>query len=296
MSGIVNRVADGRRLATRRVVMNSPASIPCIMYRKTTLYANPVSAEEPVDELSFEALSLSKQDEPEYKYDDLGTAWLLMDKFNGGVIHKNNSMINPSDITILAQLEPYDLEQPTPHAQISNIPAWLPQEGDLVGAMIYGETIIWFEVTGISGQTLMSDFGKKYMLNRRDDLPMSPFEEERELRIAMKFLPQFLSYIRGGSANWNILVFDENSPIHQGIFLDADTVVTAQIIDASGQVLTVPTVIPAADQNEYRGYINLRIDSDTSNWPLGETKARLTVTRDNAVIQTTDLFFRVEEN
>lgn len=296
MSSIVNRVADGRRLATRRVVMNSPTSIPCVMFRKKTVYANPSTPDEPENGLSFEALSLSQQDEPEYEYEDLGTAFMLIDRFTGGIIHKNNSMVNPADITITAQLEPYNDELSTQAEQIKSIPEWLVQDGDLVGAMIYGETIIWFEVVGIPGQTLASDFGKKYLLNRRDDLAMSPFTEERELRIAMKFLPELLTYKRGESASWEVLLFDENSPMHEGIYIGNGIIVTAEIVDGIGNILANPVVTPDPDQNARRGYVTVSIISDTSAWPLGTATAKFKVFNQAALEKTIELFFTVSDH
>ena len=39
-----------------------------------------------------------------------------------------------------------------------------------------------FEIVGITGQTLMSDFGKKYVLNRRDELGIDPIQSEVDAR------------------------------------------------------------------------------------------------------------------
>ncbi|MEG2358646.1 hypothetical protein [Acinetobacter sp.] len=175
----VSRVANARHMAARRIVMNTVASIPAQVWRKRIVYSNPADAGKPADPLSFEANALSIQDEPNYEYDPVGHAFVLADKFNGGYIHKNSSMNNPSDLAILAQIEVYDADLPTLAEQL---PDTVLNEGDLLGLMIDEGFILWFEIVGISGQTLMSDFGKKYVLNRRDELGLDPVKSEVESR------------------------------------------------------------------------------------------------------------------
>ena len=91
-------------------------------------------------------------------------------------------MNNPSDLAILAQIEVYDADLPTLAEQLLQVPDTVLNEGDLLGLMIYEGFILWFEIVGISGQTLMSDFGKKYVLNRRDELGLDPVKSEVESR------------------------------------------------------------------------------------------------------------------
>ena len=112
------------------------------LWRKRIVYSNPTDETKPVDPLSFEANALSIHDEPNYEYDPLGLAYVLPDKFNGGVIHKNNSMNNPSDLVIIAQIEAYNVDLPTLSDQIFQIPDIQFQEGDLLGLMIYEVLIV----------------------------------------------------------------------------------------------------------------------------------------------------------
>ena len=177
----VNRVANGRRLAARRIVMNTLGSVRCQIWRKSVIYSNDQDQSKPFDKLSFEAISLSQQDEPNYEYKDIGYAYVLADKFNGGVVHKNNSMVNASDLVILAQIEPYDPSL-VQREQIFNIPELTLKEGDLLGLMIYEGFIVWYEIVGMQGQTIMADFGVKYVLNRRDELTISPVSDEVQSR------------------------------------------------------------------------------------------------------------------
>lgn len=179
LNSAVNRVANGRRLAARRIVMSTLASVPAQLWRKRIVYNNEANPNVAADPLSFEANALSKQDEPNYEYDHIGFAYVLADKFNGGYIHKNTTMNNPSDLTIMAQIEPYNDDLLTLSEQVAHIPEAISiQECDLVGLMIYQGFTVWFEIVGITGQTLMADFGTKYVLNRRDELGMYPISNE----------------------------------------------------------------------------------------------------------------------
>lgn len=168
----VNRVANGRRLAARRIVMNTLASTPSQIWRKQVVYQNTDTAT-PASKLSFEALATSQQDEPNYEYAYVGMAYVLADHFNGGYIHKNDSLNNPTDLTLMAQIEPFDPDLPQLE-QMQQVPLIDLKEGDLIGMMIYEGFILWFEIVGMTGQTVMADFGTKYILNRRDELKLQP--------------------------------------------------------------------------------------------------------------------------
>lgn len=142
----VNQVANGRRLAARRVVMNALASIPAQIWRKEVIFNNPAEDSKPLDPLSFEANTLSIQDEPNYKYEYKGAAYVHFDKFNGGYIQKNFSMNNPSDLVLTAQVEPFNDELEDVLDRIINIPDLILKEGDLLGLMIYENLMLWFEM------------------------------------------------------------------------------------------------------------------------------------------------------
>lgn len=170
----VNRVANGRRLAARRIVMNTLASVTAQLWRKHVVYDNSQDKTEPESGLSFEALAVSAQDEPNYSYEYIGMVYVLADKFGGGYVHKNFSMVNPSEVAISTQIEPYDDTLQSLAEQINNIPDMHIQEGDLLGLSVYEDFLVWFEVVSLTGQTVMADFGTKYILNRRDDLQLDP--------------------------------------------------------------------------------------------------------------------------
>ncbi len=44
LSNAVNRVANGRHLAARRIVMNTLGTIPAQVWRKRIVYSNPIAS------------------------------------------------------------------------------------------------------------------------------------------------------------------------------------------------------------------------------------------------------------
>lgn len=161
----LHQVANGRRLATRQVVMNTLATIQCLAWRKKLIPNGAAQPEE--SDLSWNAIARSDRDEPEYIYEELGFACMLLDRFTGGNILKNNLGVDSNDVTTMAQIEPYDPALPTKREQILKIPdTWMPQEGDRFALLMDADIVIWLEVVGIEGQSMMADFGKKYMLNK----------------------------------------------------------------------------------------------------------------------------------
>ena len=288
LNSAVNRVANGRHLAARRVVMNTLGSIPSQVWRKRIIYSNPADAGLPVDPLSFEANALSIQDEPNYEYDHLGFAYVLADKFNGGVIHKNNSMNNPSDLTLIVQIAAYNADLETLTEQINEIPDTQFQEGDLLALMIYEGFIVWFEIVGITGQTLMSDFGKKYVLNRRDELGIDPIQSEVELRVAIKVLRDLIEFRRGEVFNTGISFTDKEN--NQSLELTDDMQITAQVKSNAGQLITTLDVQKDSDQV---GRVWVESITDSSQWPLDYAQLEVTIKQNDVVIGEHILPFKV---
>ena len=178
----LHQVANGRRLAARQVVMNTLATIQCQVFRKIIIPNGAAQAEE--TDLSWNSIARSEQDEPDYEYEEVGFACMLLDRYMGGNILKNNSMVDSEEVTTMAQIEPYDQTLATKREQIFSIPPWQPKEGDIFALLIDEDIILWLEIVGITGQSMMSDFGKKYMLNKRDSLPeKEPFKADLESRL-----------------------------------------------------------------------------------------------------------------
>jgi hypothetical protein len=288
LNSAVNRVANGRHLAARRVVMNTLGSIPSQVWRKRIVYSNPADAGLPVDPLSFEANALSIQDEPNYEYDHLGFAYVLADKFNGGMIHKNNSMNNPSDLTLIVQIAAYNADLETLTDQINEIPDTQFQEGDLLALMIYEGFIVWFEIVGITGQTLMSDFGKKYVLNRRDELGIDPIQSEVELRVVIKVLRDLIEFRRGEVFNTGISFTDKEN--NQSLELTDEMQITAQVKSNAGQLISTLDVQKDSDQV---GRVWVESIADSSQWPLGYAQLEVTIKQNDVVIGEHILPFKV---
>jgi len=288
LNSAVNRVANGRHLAARRVVMNTLGSIPSQVWRKRIVYSNPADAGLPVDPLSFEANALSIQDEPNYEYDHLGFAYVLADKFNGGMIHKNNSMNNPSDLTLIVQIAAYNADLETLTDQINEIPDTQFQEGDLLALMIYEGFIVWFEIVGITGQTLMSDFGKKYVLNRRDELGIDPIQSEVELRVVIKVLRDLIEFRRGEVFNTGISFTDKEN--NQSLELTDEMQITAQVKSNAGQLIST---LDVEKDNDQVGRVWVESITDSSQWPLGYAQLEVTIKQNDAVIGEHILPFKV---
>lgn len=182
ISTVVNQVANGRRLAARQVVMNALGTIPCQVWRKRVVQNDPATPA--AIGLSWNSVVLSEQDEPDYEYDELGYAYMLLDRFVGANMLDNNSMVDGADAAVMAQIEPYSDVLTDKRQQVLQAPDWLPKIGDLFALLIQPELILWLELVDITGQGMVSDFGKKYILNKRDDLfEKEPFKTELEGRL-----------------------------------------------------------------------------------------------------------------
>lgn len=179
----LHQVAKGRRLAARKIVMTTLASIPCQVWRKQVKTADVPEPEPEATGLTWDSVKLSDMEEPDYDYIEQGYAYILVDKFTGANVLENHSMVDGADTAILAQVEPYDFDLDDELQQILNIPNWQPKEGDIFALLIADGLILWLELVGIMGQTFMSDFGKKYVFNKRDNpAHLEPFKSEFENR------------------------------------------------------------------------------------------------------------------
>lgn len=177
---ILNRVADGRRLATRSIVMTHIANITCVVWRKKV---NPITAGVEREDESWGGLGvLSESDEHAIEYEQLGLACILLDRFPGGTVNSSATIVDSSEESIIAQIEPY-IDGLTGREQLIQLPDWEPKSGDMFGFLISEEALIWLELVSIMGQTFMTDFGTKYLLNKRDNpISIEPFKSEFEDR------------------------------------------------------------------------------------------------------------------
>lgn len=182
MNPILTQLANGRRIAARSLIMGSMTASDSIIYRKS-LIASPDEVDRHTD--SWGGIgATTDQDDHAYEYTRLGKAKVMQDKFTGGAMLDNRDMVNPDDSSLIMLIEPYDEELPEDERAIT-IPDWEPKEGDLVAVLLRAGIAWWLEVVGITGQTLMADNGKRYLLNARDEMTyMEPFATEFEERDA----------------------------------------------------------------------------------------------------------------
>ncbi len=291
LNSAVNRVANGRRMAARRVVMTAVSGIPAQVWRKRVVYNNTANQDVPADPLSFEANAVSVSDEPNYAYDHLGFAYVLADRFNGGAIHKNKSMVNPSDLTIFAQIELYDENLPSKSEQIKQIPTSLTlNEGDLLGLMIYAGFMVWFEIVGMTGQTLMADFGTKYVLNRRDELGMPPVNGEVVERAVIS-CGELIQLERGEILALSVQF--NNEADNEPIAITSDMLITATVSTANKQLIATLQATPDSDQVNSKGEVLLESLTTTQDWPLGNVQLDIVLKQSDVVLGEQVMFFKV---
>lgn len=177
---ILNRVAEGRRLAIRSIVMTHIANIPCVVWRKKV---NPITDGVDREDESWGGLGvLSEGDEHAIEYEQIGLARILLDRFPGGTVNSSATLVDSSDESIIASIEPY-IEGVEGRQLFMQLPDWEPKTGDMFGFLISDEALIWLELVSIMGQSFMTDFGTKYMLNKRDNpISIEPFKSEFEDR------------------------------------------------------------------------------------------------------------------
>jgi hypothetical protein len=177
---IATQLANGRRLASRALIMRALAAFDVEVYRKS-LIATPEEAVRHDDTWGGIGAT-TEQDDHAYEYTRIGPAKLMIDRFNGGAMLDNRDLVSGDDVVTTAVIEPYDEEAEVDDRAIV-IPEWEPKEGDMVALIVDVKLIIYMEVVGVTGQTMMSDNGKRYLLNKRDDLTyMEPFATEFEDR------------------------------------------------------------------------------------------------------------------
>jgi hypothetical protein len=179
---IANRVAEGRKFASRSIVITGLSSIACHVYRRQVI---PAEVGKEREETIWEGgMRLSDQDEHATEYKPIGYAMMLFDKFSGGSIHSSGDDINSGEAIIYAQIEPFHLENyQSKNEMLRNIPDWKPQKGDIFALIVDDDLIKWVECVGSTGQSLHAHHGDRYILNIRDSLMhLDPFKDASALQ------------------------------------------------------------------------------------------------------------------
>lgn len=177
----VTQVADGRRRAVRSIVMGSLASIPCQVWRKVLIPNQPAT---PTGTgFGWSDVATSEADAPQYDYEEIGYAYMLIDRFVGAAVLENNSMTDGGEAAFMAQIEPYDPNLTNDRERVASIPNWQPKKGDVFALLISADFVSWAEVVGIDGVSLMPDVGKRYTLNKLDSVDhLEPLRAEYDDR------------------------------------------------------------------------------------------------------------------
>lgn len=180
INSVANRVAEGRRFASRSVVITNLASIECLVFRREVLPA--VEGESREETIWEGGMLLSEHEEHATEYKEQGYAMMLLDKFTGGSIHSDGEGINSGEAMFYAQIEPFDYADYESKAQmLRNTPDWKPKKGDILAMVISEDVLKWVEVVGIPGQSLHAQHGERYALNIRDSLMhLEPFISQEE--------------------------------------------------------------------------------------------------------------------
>lgn len=162
---IASRVVDGRKRMARQMVLTAIASIPAIVFSKRL-----IASEEGDRQDSWGGLGvMSEEDEQAFDYQEKGFAMVLLDQFTGAALNKGLISVDGADASFMAQIEPFDNDQNL-FKQYENTTGWTPESGDVFCLLISENFAVWVENVGQQGQTIMGDFGVKYLLNKRDDL------------------------------------------------------------------------------------------------------------------------------
>jgi hypothetical protein len=183
INNVANRIADGRRYASRSVVMTKFSSIECFVFRREII---PAEVGESREETIWEGGQiLSESDEHATEYVEQGHAMILFDHFSGGSLHSDADDINSGEAILYAQIEPFHLDNyPNKGEMVKHVPDWVPKKGDVFGLVIRADLIKWLECIGVTGQSIHADHGERYILNVRDSLMhLEPFKDHQNIML-----------------------------------------------------------------------------------------------------------------
>lgn len=181
-----HQVANGRRRATRAIVLQSLQSIPCFVFRKVIVKVPDSYFDDRTDETWGGLGVASTMDEHAFDYEPLGYAMMTVEQFLGGAIHDNGMLIVPDEATMSGQVEPVvkeflQVDSRNRRQYFDTIPDWTPQKEDLFCLMIAPDDYIFMECVGKTGSSLMSDFGAKYVFNQKFNLDFIPNLDEGKI-------------------------------------------------------------------------------------------------------------------
>lgn len=181
ISNIAERVAAGRKFASRSIVITSLSAVSCFAFRREIVQA--VEGESRDETIWEGGMLISEQEEHATEYKDLGYAMVLFNKLMGGSLHSDDNDINIGEAILYAQIEPFHYENyGSSHEMLRNVPDWRPKKGDIFAMVISEDIIKWVECVGVTGQSIHAQHGETYVLNVRDSLMhLEPFKSQEDV-------------------------------------------------------------------------------------------------------------------
>ncbi len=171
---MINQVPERIMEASRMVTLKHPNSMDCTLYRKVLKRTAP-------DGSTMGGLPtlgglgvLSPEEEPEYEYEPLGAAKILITgRFDGELDQSDRGDSLPPDVAMQeALIEPLPGEDKAPAT-------WAPHKYDLVGVEPGGGVLIGFEIVGITSSVNIYPYTTKYVIAPRDELhDLAPWSGE----------------------------------------------------------------------------------------------------------------------
>jgi hypothetical protein len=162
---MINSVPIKINQAARTVTLKHPNSLDCTVYRKVLLR----TSDETMGGLpTLGGLGVLKgEDEPEFEYQALGPAKVLMTgQYEAADLVDRGDAIAPPAAQIEAQIECVD------------VPGFELRKNDLLAVMPGGGVVIGYEVVGMTSSVNIFPYTQKWVIAPRDDLhDLEPWQD-----------------------------------------------------------------------------------------------------------------------
>lgn len=158
---MINQVPIKITEAARAVTLKHPNSMDCAIYRKVNKRTN-TENEEMGGIPTLGGLGvLSSEDEPDFEYQKLGEAKILITSRYDGLLdmHEGGDSLVPDVMAQEAQIESTEA-----------VPTFTPKKNDLVAVMPGGGVVIGFEIAGTTGNVAIYPYTTKFVIIPRDEL------------------------------------------------------------------------------------------------------------------------------
>lgn len=177
----LTNTANGLEIARRQMVLLSLTALSAIVYRPKKQTPK-LEDNQTIDVYDFNNLSVNNPEPTDYFYEELGWACVLWQDYQGGSSAFSSEFAIDGDLSSRALIEPYLEELEDEQERIEQIPNWFIKAGDWLGIVMYGDTVVWYEVVGTANNSRVPNMAIQYILNYRDILPTDPISKEYENR------------------------------------------------------------------------------------------------------------------